>query len=771
MSGAKIGDAPRRREDDRFLTGRACYLDDADTAGVAHAVVLRSPHAHASIRAIDMTEASALPGVIAVLTAQDVARDGLQPVRPTAEANAKTGEPFAFIPQPLLADGKVRYVGEPVAFVVAATRDAALDAAEAVVVDYAPLPAITTPAEARAPDAPRIAPNVPGNVVFDWRTGATDDVARAIENAAHVVRLSIDNHRVLTNALETRCGIARYDAATERITVHIGAQNVHVTRDNIARALNLAPDRVRLLATDVGGGFGTKNFTYPEYILLAWAAKKTGRPVKWMATRSEAFLTDHAARDHQASATLALDADGRFLALDVDSVTNAGAYLMSTGAVQTYQYIHLPGSVYRLPSIALRIAAVLTNTTPLGVTRGPGFAEAVHIIERLIDAAAHQCGFDRIDLRRRNMMPSAEMPMTNAFGQKINSGAFPETFDLALARADTAGFAARRAASERAGRLRGLGVVYHIKGTGGFPSENTDVRFEDDGSISLIVGTQTIGQGHETTFPQILADRLGIDDKLIRLRQADTDLIPMGGGSASSRSTYMVGTVIWRAADDIIAKARAFAAEMLEAAETDLRFEDGRFVVAGTDRAVLLVDVARQARAAGAPLQSYQKWTREWLTYPNGAHIVEVEIDPETGVATLARYTAVDDYGVLVNPMVVTGQVHGSIAQGVGQALLERVAYHQGSGQPLSASFMDYAMPRADDLPTLDLTFSATRCTTNPLGVKGVGESGAIAALPAIANAVDDALIHAGAAPLTLAPTPERIWMALHARSPSEITA
>ncbi|MBV8937727.1 MAG: molybdopterin-dependent oxidoreductase [Alphaproteobacteria bacterium] len=444
--------------------------------------------------------------------------------------------------------------------------------------------------------------------------------------------------------------------------------------------------------------------------------------------------------------------------LRIKSVANAGAYLVSTGGVQTFQYAHLPGTVYRIPAVELQVSAVLSNTAPVGVTRGPGFAEAVNIIERLIDKAAIQCGFDRAELRRINMVPPEAMPMTNAFGSTVDSGAFPQTFDRALAAADVAGFAARRRGSEARGALRGLGFAYHIKGTGGSPHENVDIRFEPDSTVSLITGTQTIGQGHETTFPQILADRLGLPNEYIRLVQGDTDRIPLGGGHGSSRATYMGGTAIWRASEEIVAKGTRIAADALEAAEADIRFEDGRFVVTGTDRSIGLADVAAVARNRGTPLDTYHAWTREWMTFPNGAHVVEVEIDRDTGEVKLARYTAVDDYGVLVNPMIATGQAHGAIAQGVAQALLEHAMYDPGSGQLVAGSFMDYAMPRADDLPSLELGFNGTRCTTNPLGVKGCGEAGAIAAFPAIGNAILDALAPLGVTDLGGAITPERIW-------------
>ena len=755
-----IGDTPKRREDARFITGAGAYLDDLAFDRLAHAVVLRSPHAHARITGIDTQAASRSAGVLAVLTAADTDADGLQPMRPTVEANVQTGEPFAFAPQPLLARGKVRFAGEPVALIVAETRAQALDAAELIAVDYAPLPAVTTPEAARALGAPQIAEEVPGNVCLDWRAGDSAAVAQAFSRAAHRVTMRFQNHRIVTNPMEPRGVVGAYDAGEDRYTVHLSSQNLHGNRDMTARWLGVSPDRVRFIAPDVGGGFGAKNFSYAEHALIPWAAKRTGRSVKWIATRSEGFLSDHQARDHHAEATLALDTDGTFLALRVASTACIGGYMAGgAGGLQTFQYVHLQGTIYTLPAIELHVAAVLTNTTPLGVTRAPGFAETGNILERLIDVAARQCGFDRADLRRRNMARS--MPMTNAFGFVVDSGKFAETFDRALAGADLPGFAARRAASKSRGCLRGLGFACHIKGTGGSPSENVDIRFEADGTVSLITGTQTIGQGHETTFPQILAHRLGVPNALIRLRQGDTDLIPMGGGHGSSRATYMGGTAIWRASDAIIAKGTVVAAKALNANEADIRFEDGLFFVTGTNRSIGLLDVAALARESETPLDTYHYWTRDAMTFPNGTHVVEVEVDRDTGRVTLDRYTAVDDYGILVNPMVAAGQAHGAIAQGSGQALLEHAVYDPSSGQPIAASFMDYALPRADDLPSFDLSFNGTPCTTNPLGVKGAGEAGAVGAFPAIANAILDALAPFGVTGFEGPATPHRIWRAM----------
>jgi carbon-monoxide dehydrogenase large subunit len=574
-----------------------------------------------------------------------------------------------------------------------------------------------------------------------------------------VVTIELDNHRVVTNPIEPRGALGLYDG---RYTLYLSSQNIHGNRDIAAGVLGVDAKDVRFVAPDVGGGFGAKNFAYAEHALILWAARRVGRPVKWIATRSEVFLSDHQARDHIARATLALDSNGSFLALLVDSVANLGAYMAGgSGAVQTNQYPHLQGTVYRLPAIALQVKAVLTNTTPIGVTRGPGFGEAVNIMERLIDAAAKKSGFDRIELRRRNFV--TQTPMTNAFNFIVDSGDFRTAFGAAISQADVAGFAQRRLSSQARGRRRGIGLACHIKATGGSPTENVDIRFETDGTVSLITGTQTIGQGHETTMPQILADRLGLSNASIHLKQGDTDLIAMGGGHGSSRATYMGGTAIWRASDIIIAKGKVVAAHALEAAEADIVFEDGMFRVTGTDRTITLLETASYARARNDPLDTYHQWTREAMTFPNGTHIAEVEVDPETGSVTLERLTAVDDYGVIVNPMIAAGQAHGAIAQGAGQALLEHAVYDPDSGQPISGSFMDYAMPRAADLPSFDLTFAGTRCTTNPVGVKGCGEAGAIALFPAVANAIADAV---GVTSLHGPASAFQVWRAMQSGPP-----
>ena len=715
-----------RREDGRFITGQGRYLDDIEVPGALWAAFVRSPHAHARIRAVEGNG-------VRVFTAADIA--GLEGLRPYQPANMQTGEPFDCEPQPLLAQDRARYAGQPVAFVTGRTPEEALDAADRVRVVY----------EALDPE--------PERTCLDWRTGDAEAVAAAFSQAAHRVGIALLNHRVVVNPLEPRGAAGCYDPADGRYTLRLSSQNLHVNRDHTAACLGVAPERVRFIAEDVGGGFGVKNFAYPEHVLLLWAARRLGRPVRWTATRSEAFLSDHQCRGQRAEAELALDGEGRFLALRVASTANAGAWFGNVaGGVQTGQFVHLAGTVYAIPAICLHIRSVLTHTPPEGVTRGPGFAEMVNILERLIDRAAAETGMAREELRRRNLVSS--LPMTNALGFTVDSGAFSGSF--ARAERSAGGFAARRRESEAAGLLRGLGFACHIKATGGFPEENVELRFHADGRVDLATGTQHIGQGHETTFPEIAARCLDLPAGCIRLVQGDTDEIAMGGGHGSSRATYMAGTAVFRASRIVIEKGRALAADRLEAAEADIDYKAGEFRVAGTDRAVGLFELA-----GGGALDTYYRWMREWMTFPNGAHLAEVEIDPETGAVRLVRYAAFDDYGEHIDDAIVAGQVHGAIAQGVGQALLEEAVFEPETGQPLTGSFMDYAMPRADDLPAFDIAFTPTRCTTNPLGVKGCGEAGAVAGYPAVTNAVLDALAPLGVCGFDGAASPFRIWRAI----------
>ena len=769
MRSREIGSSRKRIEDARLLTGRGCYVDDMVLDGMVHAFILRSPHAHAHLHAVDAAAAARSPGVLAVLTRDEQAADGIGPLPPTERVNGFTGEPFRFIPYPPLATDRVRHVGQPVALIVARTLAEARDAAEKIRVDYAPLPAVTTAQAALAADAVQLSEAIPRNTVLEWATGDKAATDRAFAAAAHVTELALLNHRIVTNPMEMRGAIGVYDPATARYTLHVSSQSLHAGRDNTAAALGIAKDRLRYVAPDVGGGFGSKNFPYVEHMLTLWAARRTSRPVKWINDRSAGFVSDHQARDHWAAAALALDAEGAFLALRIRSWANVGAYLSgSAGRVQIGQYIALPNTVYRIPALHLTIGAVVTNTVPIGVTRAPGFAETVNIMERLIDAAAREMKLDRGVLRRRNLIPPAAMPYTSPTGTPIDSGDFPANLDAALAWAR--GFAGRKRQSEARGLLRGIGFACHIKATGGMPEEKVELRFGDD-DVTLTTGTQSIGQGHETTFRQIVADLLGVPFDRVRYRAGDTDAISKGGGHGSSRATYMAGTAMYLASEKIIAKGKRVAARVLEAAEVDIDFADGRFTVAGTDRGIDLLAVARIARETGfrgddgePGLDTPQEYLRKAMTYPNGCHVAEVEIDPETGAVAVVRYGAVDDYGAVINPMVAQGQVHGAIAQGIGQALLEHAVYEPGSGQLLAGSFMDYALPRAADLPSFEVQFQGVRCTTNPLGVKGCGESGAVAGYPAVANAIADALSPLDTNAFDGPATPERVWRLINGR-------
>ena len=763
---AVIGEASSRVEDKKFLTGAGKYLDDLEFPDVCYAVFIRSPHAHARILSLSTAIAKEMPGVLDIVTADDVELSKLNALKPSIQENPNTGERFSFVEQPLLAQNITRYQGEPIVLVIAATLAQALDASERVEIEYSPLPHVVDVKEAVSHKSIKLNSQIDGNIAVKWNTGNSEGIEKVFDNADQVVSLSIQNQRIVTNPMEPRGVVADWSKRTGRYTLYGSSQNIHVMRTCVADMLGVTEESVRFIAPDVGGGFGSKNFCYTEYGLIAWISKKLRRPVKWIASRSEGFLSDHQGRDHQSEVQLALGKDGKFLALKVTSYANLGAYLVgSAGGVQVVQYANLPGTVYNVPVIELKILGVLTNTTPIGVFRGPGYAEANLIIERIIDKAAHQCGFDRAELRRMNLYKADDMPFTNALGGVVDSGNFPKVLDMALKKADYSGFNARKKKMDLNGLLRGIGFAYHIKGTGGAPDENVDVRFNEDATISLIMGTQSIGQGHETTFPQILASQLGISKNKVVLASSDTDRIAFGGGHGSSRSTYMGGTAIFNAVQDIISKGKTIAANEFETSVEDLSFANGSFTVSGTDKSLSIFEVAELGRNLKHPLDTYKKWTREAMTFPNGAHVAEVEIDPATGIVKLKSYTAVDDYGVLVNPSIVKGQMHGAIAQGVGQALLETVIYDESSAQMLTGSFMDYAVPRADDLPFYETAFESTPCATNPLGVKGCGEAGTIAAPSAISSAIIDALRPFGITHIDGPATPEKIWSLIRSTS------
>jgi carbon-monoxide dehydrogenase large subunit len=763
---AVIGEASSRVEDKKFLTGAGKYLDDLEFPDVCYAVFIRSPHAHARILSLSTAIAKEMPGVLDIVTADDVELSKLNALKPFIQENPNTGERFSFVEQPLLAQNITRYQGEPIVLVIAATLAQALDASERVEIEYSPLSHVVDVKEAVSHKSIKLNSQIDGNIAVKWNTGNSEGIEKVFDNADQVVSLSIQNQRIVTNPMEPRGVVADWSKRTGRYTLYGSSQNIHVMRTCVADMLGVTEESVRFIAPDVGGGFGSKNFCYTEYGLIAWISKKLRRPVKWIASRSEGFLSDHQGRDHQSEVQLALGKDGKFLALKVTSYANLGAYLVgSAGGVQVVQYANLPGTVYNVPVIELKILGVLTNTTPIGVFRGPGYAEANLIIERIIDKAAHQCGFDRAELRRMNLYKADDMPFTNALGGVVDSGNFPKVLDMALKKADYSGFNARKKKMDLNGLLRGIGFAYHIKGTGGAPDENVDVRFNEDATISLIMGTQSIGQGHETTFPQILASQLGISKNKVVLASSDTDRIAFGGGHGSSRSTYMGGTAIFNAVQDIISKGKTIAANEFETSVEDLSFANGSFTVSGTDKSLSIFEVAELGRNLKHPLDTYKKWTREAMTFPNGAHVAEVEIDPDTGIVKLKSYTAVDDYGVLVNPSIVKGQMHGAIAQGVGQALLETVIYDESSAQMLTGSFMDYAVPRADDLPFYETAFESTPCATNPLGVKGCGEAGTIAAPSAISSAIIDALRPFGITHIDGPATPEKIWSLIRSTS------
>ena len=763
LTRTKIGDSLRRSEDTRFLTGQGRYVDDLPCNDLAHAFVLRSPHAHARIGATNTEKAARLPGVQAILMGADQEAAGISPMEPSVTENFRNGESFAYTPQPPLAIDDVRYVGQPVALVVARTVDEARDAAELIEVDYEPLSSVTT-IEAAAREN--------GNVILRWNVGDPEATENAFRRAAHTVKVAIQNHRVITNSIEPRGCVGTYNAESDGYTLHVSGQQLHATRDTVAASLGVEANRVRFIAPDVGGGFGLKNTPYGEYVLMLWAARVAGCPVKWIGQRSDSFISDHQARDHSADAELALDADGKILALRTTSWANLGAYLCGgAGRVCTDQYASLPSSVYEIANVQQTIGAVATNTVPVGVTRGPGFAESINIIERLIDCAALELNISPAELRRRNMITAG--PFTSLIGTPVDSGHFSDNLNAAMQR--TEGFETRRKKSEARGLLRGLGFAYHVKGTGGAPEEKIELTFGEDDTVTLTTGTQSIGQGHETSFPQIISDLLGVPFECIRYRHGDTGLISKGGGHSSSRATYMGGTAIFMAVEQIIEKGLPLAANALEAAEADISFADGEYRVAGTDRAIDVRSVASIARDSGmrsktgdVGLDTPQEFAREFKTYPNGCHAAEVEIDPDTGKTLVVGYVAVDDYGVMVNPVLVSGQVHGAIAQGVGQALMEKAIYDDSTGQLISGSFMDYAMPRADDLPALDVEFNGVPCTTNPLGVKGSGESGAIAGYPAVSNAISDALARHNVNGFDGPATPERVWRLIQdSKSPS----
>jgi carbon-monoxide dehydrogenase large subunit len=763
-----------------LLRGAGRFVADIVLAGELHCVLVRSPHAHARIVSIDTAPAAQMPGVVAVLTGADMAADNVAPMAPLWAIKSADGRPMAEPPRWALARGTVRHVGEAVAAVIAETRVQAMDAAEAVDVAYAPLPVVTEARAALANDAPPLHEATPGNVCFRFARGDDAAVRQALASAAHVVRLDLVNNRLIGAALEPRALLA--DGSAGKLTLYCATQVPHHIRRVVTEQLGMPLTALRLVAPDVGGGFGYKGKHYPEETILAWAARKLGRPVKWIATRAESFVSDNQARDHLTHAELALDTEGRFLALKVDTLANIGAYVSTFGAaIPSAIYSALLAGVYRTPAIAVTSTGVFTNTLPTDAYRGAGRPEACYVLERLADAAALKLGLDRAEIRRRNLVPVTAMPYKTPIGPTYDCGDFPRVFARALAAGDYGGFEARRAASAAYGLLRGVGLACFVESSGVAPSrlagalgaragffESAEVRIDATGAVQAALGTHSHGQGHATTYAQILASRLGVPLARIRIVEGDTGTVPYGTGTFGSRSIAVGGSALHVAATKIVEKGRRIAAHRLEAAEADVAFADGRFVVKGTDRAIGFAEIARAAHTAHdlpagvePGLQESAFYDPPNFAFSNGVHLCEVEVDPETGVVRVAGYWAVDDIGTVINPMIVEGQLHGAVAQGAGQALGEACVY-DADGQLVSASFLDYAVPRADELPDFASENDESQpCTHNPLGAKGCGEAGTIAAPAAIVNAVLDALGPLGVDAIDMPATPHRVWQAI----------
>jgi len=766
-----IGQPVLRSEDMRLLTGGGRYTDDTSAAGQAHASFVRSTVAHGEIRGIDTAEARAMPGVIAVYTGADLAADGIGNIGSGLPLKNRDGSPYVVPPRPPIAVGRVHHVGDPVAVVIAETADQADDAAAAIFPDISPLPVVTDAEKAAAEGAPRIWDEAPGNVCLDFFVGDDKATAAAFAKAAHVSSIRIDNTRMVVNTMEPRAALGEYDPKTERFTLHMPSQGVMGVRAAMARAIFKVPiENVRVISNDVGGSFGMKGAAFNEPAVVLYAARKLGRPVKWTASRAESFLSDHQGRASVIYAELALDADGNFLALRVRGKGNVGGYLTAMGpAPSTNVICRNIVSVYKTPLLDYNVQAVFTNTVPTGPYRGAGRPESKYILERLIDLAARETGIDRVELRRRNFIPPDGFPWKAPNGQTYDSGEFEAIMDAALEKSDWRGFAARRAAAAKRGRLRGIGVSCYLENTAP-AGELADIRFEADGTVSLITGTHDLGTGHATPFAQVIVNRLGVPFEAIRLIQNDSDMMSQGAsGSGGSKSLLGTGSAIVDVSEIIVGNGRAAAAHILEAAIEDIEFANGRFTVAGTDRAIGIMELAAALRERtdlpdGVPrsLDARAVHDSSPSSFPNGCHVCEVEIDPETGVTEIVRYTVVDDFGVMVNPPIVEGQVQGGIVQGVGQVLLENTVYDD-DGQLLTGSYMDYAMPRADDMCGIDFSTRNVPCPTNPLGIKGCGEAGNGGAMPAVMNAVLDALGERGVTDLDAPATPHRVWQALRA--------
>ncbi|MCO6414617.1 xanthine dehydrogenase family protein molybdopterin-binding subunit [Siccirubricoccus sp. KC 17139] len=763
-----IGQPVRRKEDVRLLTGRGTYTDDIDRPNQLHAFVLRSPHAHAAILSIDTAAARAAPGVAAVLTGHDAAADGIGLFPVMVDVPGKGGTKLFPTPREILQTRRVRFVGDPVALVLAETRAQAQDAAELIEVEYDILPSVTETGAALDPGAPVIWEENGSNLCVLWDSGREAEAAAGFARAARTVSLEFVQNRVVGNPMEPRVALGEYEPATGSYTLHSPTQGVMRVRDGLAKLILKVPvEKLRVISPDVGGGFGLRGKIHPESGMVLWAAKRTGRPVKWASSRSETFVSDPHGRDHVTRAEMAFDAEARVLGVKIRSFAAMGAYLQDFGPrVPTVAGGRILGTVYDIQALNAQVSCVFTNTSPTDAYRGAGRPEQAYVLERLFDLGAAEFGIGREEIRRRNYIRPEQIPYRNVAGNEIDSGLFAETQAHALALADWDGFPARRAAAAARGRLRGIGLGYFIEASGGQPSEWARVRFEEDGTVALTVGTFSHGQGHETAYAQVLHSKLGIPFDSVRFIQGDSAVVEHGNGTGGSRSSQMGGVAIARASDLVIAKGRRLAAHLLEAAAEDVEFADGLFRVAGTDLTATWQQVVAAAQSpppGETPgLDEKLLYTRSTeCNFPNGCHVAEVEIDPETGQVQIVRYAAVDDVGNVINPMLVHGQSHGGIMAGIGQALLEHAVYDRESGQFLTATFQDYCMPRASDAPDFDLGFHIVACPNNDLGVKGAGEGGACGAPPAIVSAICDAL---GIPHIDMPVTPEKVWRALQAK-------
>jgi carbon-monoxide dehydrogenase large subunit len=763
-----IGQSVKRKEDPRFLTGRGQYVSDITLANQTHAVFIYSTHAHAEIKPIDTAAAEAAPGVVAVLTGQDYAGDGMGPTMPEMMPEDMGGPKGHRTEQMPLAVDRVRFVGERVAVVIAETEAQAHDAADLVALEYKALPAVVRAADAAADGAPQLYNEAANNTSFTLRMGDADAAEAAISGAYHVTRVAIYNNRLNAMTMEPRGAIGDYDRGTDRVTLYSSTQNPHGIRHGLSlQNLRMPESKIRVVARDVGGGFGMKTNVYPEEAVVVWAARRLERPVKWIGSRADVLLGDCQGRDQTVEAELALDVDGKFIGLRWKAYHNVGAYIVGAGAVPVVFSLKLSQTVYDVPAVDVMSSAVFTNTPPTVPYRGAGRPEAVYIMERLIDTAAHEMGIDRAEIRRKNFIKPDQMPYDNPTGWTYDTGDYAAALDKNLSQSDWDGYESRQAASAAAGKQRGRGVVYYVDNTGIF-NERMEIRFDPSGTATIYSGTMNHGQGHETSYAQMVSSWLGIPLEDIHLAQADTDQITIGRGTYASRSMMVGGSALRAAADDVIDKGKKFAAHFLEADAADIDFADGKFVITGTDKVMPIGQVAQMSFIPvmmpvelGVGLQGAGAFSADVPSFPNGCHICEVEVDQETGAVTIDSYSVVDDIGTVINPLLAQGQIHGGVVQGVGQALVEDMAYDPDNGQLLSGSLMDYGVPRADMMPKILVDFSPVESQSNPLGVKGVGEGGTVAGTPTVINAIVDALTPLGVTDIALPATPETVWKAI----------